>query len=141
MLFFGSILFLLGVVSTIFGITKNNDAEAQLEYLFEKGKTNPGTIFIIIGVLLILAGAALIIYHLYSLQKIRKHFYEDEYHKRHSESVQNEKDLLNNGGWKCVCGTVNASYVSSCSCGKTKREIIARQASTKKKDVETTQCH
>ena len=26
-------------------------------------------------------------------------------------------------GWRCTCGKVNPSYMSSCSCGKTAREI------------------
>lgn len=28
------------------------------------------------------------------------------------------------GGWVCSCGRTNASYVSSCSCGKNKRDIL-----------------
>ncbi|MBE6942240.1 MAG: hypothetical protein E7455_08170 [Ruminococcaceae bacterium] len=27
------------------------------------------------------------------------------------------------GGWKCTCGRVNASYVSTCACGVNRREI------------------
>ena len=36
--------------------------------------------------------------------------------------VHNEQ-LLANGGWKCSCGEVQASYVSSCSCGKSKSDV------------------
>lgn len=28
------------------------------------------------------------------------------------------------GGWKCSCGRGNASYVTTCSCGKNKREVV-----------------
>lgn len=28
------------------------------------------------------------------------------------------------GGWKCTCGTIHSSYVTSCSCGKSKREVL-----------------
>lgn len=35
------------------------------------------------------------------------------------------------GGWKCTCGKVHASYVSSCSCGKDKRDVLYPQ-NTKK---------
>ena len=28
------------------------------------------------------------------------------------------------GGWKCTCGKVHSDYVSSCSCGKNKRDIL-----------------
>ena len=31
---------------------------------------------------------------------------------------------LANGRWRCVCGTENADYVSSCSCGRRKRDVL-----------------
>ncbi|MBE6973318.1 MAG: SHOCT domain-containing protein [Ruminococcaceae bacterium] len=43
--------------------------------------------------------------------------------------------MLNEGGWKCSCGKVQASYVSSCSCGKSKQEVLYPQ--TNKKQEET----
>ena len=30
-----------------------------------------------------------------------------------------------NASWICECGTVNANYVSTCSCGRNKREVLA----------------
>ena len=42
-----------------------------------------------------------------------------------SDSVQNRENdniLLANNGWRCSCGRVNASYVSSCGCGKSRRD-------------------
>ncbi len=33
------------------------------------------------------------------------------------------KHLLNSNGWKCSCGRVNADYVSTCACGKSKYEM------------------
>ena len=30
-------------------------------------------------------------------------------------------------GWQCSCGKTNASYTTSCSCGKSKREIMAQK--------------
>ena len=39
-----------------------------------------------------------------------------------------EERILKEGGWKCSCGKVQAAYVSSCSCGKSKSEVLrARQ--------------
>ena len=32
--------------------------------------------------------------------------------------------ILPNGFWKCVCGRTNAPYISSCVCGKNKRELV-----------------
>lgn len=33
------------------------------------------------------------------------------------------------GNWTCTCGRVNASYVSSCFCGKSKREVMSQKES------------
>lgn len=33
-----------------------------------------------------------------------------------------------NGSWNCTCGRKNFSYVSTCTCGKNKREVIMEQA-------------
>ena len=35
---------------------------------------------------------------------------------------RNERRILESGGWRCVCGRVNNDYVSSCACGRAKRE-------------------
>lgn len=43
------------------------------------------------------------------------------------KDAQNEQ-LLASGGWKCSCGRVQASYVSTCTCGKNKREVLRLQA-------------
>lgn len=65
MLIFGLIISFIGLASSIYGIVKNNDVEAQLESIFETGKTNPGTLFIVVGSLLIAVGIVLIVlyYH------------------------------------------------------------------------------
>ena len=33
------------------------------------------------------------------------------------------------GSWICTCGKVNASYITSCSCGKSKREVLSQNES------------
>jgi uncharacterized membrane protein YidH (DUF202 family) len=60
MLIIGIILVVGGLVSTIFGISANNSWQAQLSSLLSSGKTNPGTIWIIIGVVVIIIGIVLI---------------------------------------------------------------------------------
>ncbi|MBQ9968141.1 MAG: hypothetical protein IJO88_05415 [Oscillospiraceae bacterium] len=35
------------------------------------------------------------------------------------------------GSWNCTCGRKNSSYVSTCACGKQKREIIMETAEQK----------
>ena len=37
------------------------------------------------------------------------------------------RDTLKAGGWTCTCGRVNAAYVSSCTCGKDKCDIIYKK--------------
>ena len=37
-----------------------------------------------------------------------------------AHSYNHEAEIMRNGGWNCSCGRVNASYVSTCACGKNK---------------------
>lgn len=41
---------------------------------------------------------------------------------RREEAKRQEEKIMNSGGWKCSCGRVNANYVSTCACGKSRRE-------------------
>lgn len=52
----GVILLVLGAVSVGYGYMQNNSLEAQLTSLFSSGTANPGTIFIIIGVVVAIIG-------------------------------------------------------------------------------------
>ncbi|HCI63525.1 MAG TPA: hypothetical protein DFH97_00430 [Clostridiales bacterium] len=38
-----------------------------------------------------------------------------------------EKKILAAGGWRCACGSVNAAYVSSCHCGRSKSDVATTQ--------------
>ena len=38
------------------------------------------------------------------------------------DEESHEKALLRNGGWRCRCGNINASYVGTCQCGGTKQD-------------------
>ena len=40
-----------------------------------------------------------------------------------TEQDRNRK-IISDGGWKCTCGKTNYSYVSTCSCGRNKREVL-----------------
>ena len=33
------------------------------------------------------------------------------------------KERLASGGWKCTCGRIHFGYVSTCACGKNRREM------------------
>lgn len=40
----------------------------------------------------------------------------------------------NAGSWACTCGKVNPKYMSSCTCGVSRKEIMAKNTKTEKKD-------
>lgn len=57
----GIVLLILGAISTIAGITVNNDLEIQLEHFWNTGRTNPGTVWIVLGVVALAVGIVLLI--------------------------------------------------------------------------------
>ena len=52
------------------------------------------------------------------------------YTPQYTQKTQQERDkeILAEGGWRCDCGRVNYKYVSSCWCGKSQREVLAKRA-------------
>ena len=50
------------------------------------------------------------------------------------EMEAHKQELIDEGGWKCPCGKVNAVYVSSCACGMSKREVKYGQAAVEQKE-------
>lgn len=40
------------------------------------------------------------------------------------------RHTLSNGGWECPCGAVNPAYTGTCSCGRTKAEVLRLQKQT-----------
>lgn len=61
MLALGIILLIAGLGSTIYGVIQNNSIEAQLTSLFSSGSTNPGTVFLIVGIAAAVIGVVLIV--------------------------------------------------------------------------------
>lgn len=55
------ILMLGGAISVILGIMQNNSLEAQLASVISSGKTNPGTMWIVIGVIAVVVGIILLV--------------------------------------------------------------------------------
>lgn len=70
MLIAGIILFIAGTISFFYGNSLNNSIESQLSSLLSSGSTNPGTIFVVIGSIVAVAGAVLIIISL--VQRYKK---------------------------------------------------------------------
>lgn len=61
MLAIGWILFIAGGISVVYGVTLNNSMEAQMEAIFTRGETDPGTVWIVIGVLAALIGLLMVL--------------------------------------------------------------------------------
>ena len=51
-----------------------------------------------------------------------------------TNKVHNDQ-LLANGGWKCSCGRMHASYISTCSCGRSKHEVQAAEHKKKQEEA------
>lgn len=60
---------------------------------------------------------------------VRPAVYSDDYNPYASSRYPASKPIDVNapvpqGGWRCSCGKVHETYVSSCSCGKSKRSVL-----------------
>lgn len=60
MLICGALLLAAGLASIIYGYILNNDYGAQVSAIFTSGSANPGTIWIIIGIVWFAVGAVLL---------------------------------------------------------------------------------
>lgn len=58
-----------GIVLLIIGISKNNDLIAVAENILNGGSGKPGTVFIVIGIILIVAAAGLCGFYFYKKKK------------------------------------------------------------------------
>lgn len=61
MVIIGIILMVAGAISAIYGVTQNSSLEAQLVSFLSSGSVNPGTPWIVIGVIALLVGLVLLI--------------------------------------------------------------------------------
>ena len=43
------------------------------------------------------------------------------------EKKARDEKILDEGGWKCKCGRVNNMYVSTCACGKNRRDVESKK--------------
>lgn len=57
---------------------------------------------------------------------------------------EDRKNTLDAGGWECYCGNLNPYYTGTCSCGRTKSEVLnfrkqekEQKESTKKMEAES----
>ena len=57
----GVLLLLAGLISYGYGVTLNNDMEKQLSSMLGKGEANPGSTYIVLGVVAMIVGLALLI--------------------------------------------------------------------------------
>ena len=59
MFILGIILIIAGIGCTGYGFMQNNSLEAQFTSIMSSGTANPGTMFIVIGVILLVVGIIL----------------------------------------------------------------------------------
>lgn len=69
MLILSIILILAGAASVITGIIQNNSIELQLESLLSSGSADPGTVWIVAGIIALVIGIVLLILHFVRKQK------------------------------------------------------------------------
>ena len=55
-----------------------------------------------------------------------------EEQEKKNELRRKDERILQEDGWKCICGKINASYVGTCSCGRTRRDIEALESKSEK---------
>lgn len=55
----GIVCIVLGGIAAVFGYMQNNSLESQLSSLFTSGAINPGTPFIVIGIVAVILGVVL----------------------------------------------------------------------------------
>lgn len=60
MIIIGVILILAGLSSTVYGYMQNNNIDTQMMSIFSSGNANPGTMWIILGVVVIVIGVLLV---------------------------------------------------------------------------------
>lgn len=60
-------------------------------------------------------------------ERVRVESYSSRSFYNNGTGSTHEERILNEGGWKCSCGKVQASYVSSCSCGRNRHELARAQ--------------
>lgn len=46
-----------------------------------------------------------------------------EEQEKQNELKRKDGRMLQEDGWKCICGQLNASYVGTCSCGRTRADV------------------
>jgi len=59
-----------------------------------------------------------------------------EEQEKQNELKRKDGRMLQEDGWKCICGQLNASYVGTCSCGRTRADV---EDIKKKKEQEQNQ--
>ena len=59
-----------------------------------------------------------------------------EEQEKQNELKRKDGRMLQEDGWKCICGQLNASYVGTCSCGRTRADV---EDLKKKKEQEQNQ--
>lgn len=126
------LMILIGVFCIPIGNSIDSDYEHQMEYFFEHGtRDDSGEFLAGLGVILLIVGIVLLII---ALIKDSGSSSPNSNNNNTSKNIQNNNEYTNHiskitslsqntNTWKCICGIVNADYVGTCSCGRTKQDV------------------
>lgn len=140
----GIIFIIGGALNLIYGCSFNNSYEVRRNSFLESGRSNPGDIFVTLGIIALVIGFILLIAGL--IVKIVKSNKNNSY-VTSSPNKQDTAEYLNYlkmqglitynditstaGVWQCSrCGRVNSSSVGTCSCGTSKDKAQVRKQLT-----------
>lgn len=117
----GLIFIISGIISIVYGVNQNNSFAAQFESLFSSGSLDPGTPFIVIGVIGIVIGFIIIIVgYVKSQNQIN---YPNNYYSGTSITK------------RCRCGTVYSTGYNCPNCGSSLFEEVSSSNMTNTGDT------
>lgn len=85
----------------------------------------------LIGLIILAVGAFFAFYHRSKNLAIIRGLENAEYMRGKLDSSKNpvtDHTAIPKNSWKCTCGKIHSDYVSSCSCGQNKRDVMNIQS-------------
>ncbi|MGN1112804.1 MAG: zinc-ribbon domain-containing protein [Acutalibacteraceae bacterium] len=136
LIIFGIILIVGGGISLVCGSSLNNSYEARWNSFWESGRSNPGEVFVTLGIIALVLGFILLISGivLYIVKSNKKPPLTPSQSRAEylnylkNQGLITDKDIsehhpISNKPWQCPrCGRLNDNYVGTYGCGMSKAE-------------------
>lgn len=136
LIIFGVIFIIAGGISLVCGSSLNNSYEARWNSFWESGRSNPGEVFVTLGIIALVLGFILLISGivLYIVKSNKKPPLTPSQSRAEylnylkSQGLITDKDIsehhpISSKPWQCPnCGRINDNYVGTCGCGMSKAE-------------------